>query len=117
MKDILPFFEKYNLFLRVYDCFGKLVHRHDPLTYDNNNNKKMYCMFKGNHVYSLKHKLTSLNQKLGDDDDTCKVKVHSDYYIKEDKEPIPCTMFEHIDDLLTRCQEKQDNKKQIRKRN
>jgi predicted transcriptional regulator len=109
LKDILPFFEKYNLFLRVYDCFGKLVHRHDPLTYDNNN-KKMYCMIKGNHVYTLNHNLKSLNQKIEDDDDTFKVKVHTDYYIKEDKEPIPCRMFENIDDLLKIFKEKQENK-------
>ena len=75
----------YTLFLRVYDCFGKLVHRHDPLTYDTNNDKKMYCMIKGNHVYTLNHNLKSLNQKIEDDDDTFRVKVHTDYYINEDK--------------------------------
>jgi len=108
LKDILPFFEKYNLFLRVYDCFGKLIHRHDPLSYDNNN-KKMYCMIKGNHVYTLNHNLKSLNQKIEDDDDTFRVKVHTDYYINEDKEPIPCRMFENIDDLLKMFKEKQEN--------
>jgi len=105
LKNILPFFETYNLFLRVYDCFGKLVHRHDPLS-NNNNNKKMYCMIKGNHVYTLNHNLKSLNQKIEDDDDTFRVKVHTDYYINEDKEHIPCRMFENIDDLLFYFQRK-----------
>ena len=27
----------YNSFSRVYDCFGKLIYRHDPLTHNNNN--------------------------------------------------------------------------------
>ena len=64
-------------------------------------------MIKGNHVYTLNHNLKSLNQKIEDDDDTFRVKVHTDYYINEDKEPISCRMFENIDDLLKIFKEKQ----------
>ena len=50
VKDVLPFFQQYRLVLRVFDVFGKMICRHDPET-RNHNNKAMFCMVEGNHVY------------------------------------------------------------------
>ncbi|MFM7985859.1 MAG: hypothetical protein ACKPKO_41745, partial [Candidatus Fonsibacter sp.] len=30
IKEVLPFFEKYKLKLRVYDVFYNLIHKYDP---------------------------------------------------------------------------------------
>ena len=63
VNDVLPFFQHYKLSLRVIDVFGKMICRHDPETrYPHN--KVMYCMVKGNHVYTFNHNLASLEQKM-----------------------------------------------------
>ena len=63
VKDVLPFFQQYRLQLRVFDVFGKMICRHEPET-RNPHNKVMYCMVKGNHVYTLNNNLASLEQKM-----------------------------------------------------
>jgi len=52
LNKIVVFFQKYNLQLRVFDIIGKLIFKYDP-AHHNHNNKPMYCMIKGNHVYTL----------------------------------------------------------------
>ena len=60
----------------------------------------MYCMIKGNHVYTLNHDLKILNQKLDEDDDNMKVKVSSNFHIKEDDGNIEHKMIKNINDLI-----------------
>lgn len=43
----------------------------------------MYCMIKGNHVYTLNHDLKSLNQNIDNDENTFTIKTNSDYHINE----------------------------------
>ena len=43
IEDVLPFFVKYRLQLRVFDKFYKLVHKYDPPN-RNHHNKTMFCM-------------------------------------------------------------------------
>jgi len=83
LNEIIPFFIKYNLHLRVFHPFYKLIYQYNPPVSDHNN-KRMYCMIKGNHVYTLNHDLNILNQELDQDDDAMKVKVSSNLHIKED---------------------------------
>ena len=97
VKDVLPFFLQYRLSLRVFDVFGKMICRHDPET-RNHHNKAMYCMVKGNHVYTLNTDLASLEQKM-DATPHFIVKAHSDYYIGEKQEQ-NFKMISHIDDLI-----------------
>ena len=84
VKDVLPFFLQYRLSLGVFDVFGKMICRHDPET-RNHHNKAMYCMVKGNHVYTLNYNLTSLEQKMNAKPEFY-VKAHSDYHIRERQE-------------------------------
>ena len=51
VNNILPFFVKYKLQLRVFDIFDKLIFMYDP-PIRNHHNKIMYCLIKGNHVYT-----------------------------------------------------------------
>ncbi|MFM7986888.1 MAG: hypothetical protein ACKPKO_47000 [Candidatus Fonsibacter sp.] len=44
-SDILPFFIKYRLQLRVFDSFYKLIYQYDP-PIRNHHNKVIYCMMK-----------------------------------------------------------------------
>ena len=73
----------------------------------------MYCMIKGNHVYTLNYELKVLNHKLeNDDSDKVKLKVSNEYYINEDKTPIECKMISNVDDLLLILKEKQNEKRE-----
>jgi len=61
IEDLVPFFEKHRLQLRVFDKFYKLVFRYDPPN-RNHNNKTMYCLQADNHIYTLNHDLDRLAQ-------------------------------------------------------
>jgi hypothetical protein len=98
VKDVLPFFKQYKLKLRVFDVFGNMICRQDPET-RNDNNKAMYCMIKGNHVYTLNHNLNALEQKM-DANPEFYVQAHSDYYIGEEKQEPKYKMIPQIDDLI-----------------
>ena len=98
LKDVLPFFKQYKLKLRVFDVFGKMICRQDPET-RNDNNKAMYCMVKGNHVYTLNYNIDSLEKKM-DANPEFYVKARPDYYIGEEKQEQNYKMISRIDDLL-----------------
>ena len=49
IDDVLPFFVKYKLRLRVYNVFYKRIFRYDPPVY-NSNNKPMYVLADGDHT-------------------------------------------------------------------
>jgi hypothetical protein len=98
VKDVLPFFQQYKLNLRVFDAFGKLICKHDTQT-RNTNNKTMYCMVKGNHVYTLNYNLRSLDQQLNVKPEFC-VKAQPDYHIGEARKDPNYKMIAHIDELV-----------------
>ena len=86
VKDIKPFFEKYRLQLRVFDEYIRPIFKYDPET-RNVHNKVMYCMVKGDHVYTLNNNLKALQQKA--DEETMVVKASDSYYIKKNQ------LFQH----------------------
>ena len=101
INEVVPFFEKFKLKLRVYDIFKNLVFRYDP-PIDHRHNPAMYCMFHESHVYTLNDRLDSLAQtgeKDGNDDDEVVLRVGSDYRVKECKGR-KHRMIEHVDDIL-----------------
>ena len=63
ITDVLPFFVKYRLQLRVFNSFYKLIYQYDP-PIRNHNNKALYCMMKGDHIYTLNHNIDALNHSL-----------------------------------------------------
>ena len=97
ITDVLPVFKPYKLKLRVFDVVGKMICRQDPET-RNDNNKAMYCMVKGNHVYTLNYNI-DLEKKM-DANPEFYVKAHSDYHIGEEKREQNYKMISHIDDLI-----------------
>ena len=68
IEDVLPFFVKYRLQLRVFDKFCKLVHKYDPPN-RNHDNKTMFCMVTDGHVYTLNHQQKCLEQFEGEDEE------------------------------------------------
>ena len=84
---MLPFFQKYKLKLRVFDIFYKCIFRHDPLV-ENQNNKTMYVLADGDHIYTLSHDLKRLEQMQECEDPEYLVKASTDYRIREDKQQV-----------------------------
>ncbi|MFM7978307.1 MAG: hypothetical protein ACKPKO_03245, partial [Candidatus Fonsibacter sp.] len=52
IKEVLPFFKKYKLKLRVYDVFYNLIHKYDP-DVPNFNHRPFYCVTDGDHIYTF----------------------------------------------------------------
>jgi hypothetical protein len=102
VEDILPFFIKYKLRLRVFDMFCKLIFKYDPPSF-NNNNKVLHCMTKGDHIYTLNYNIKSLEQKQNEEDDASEyiVKASPDYKVsKDDEETNYYKMINTVDDIL-----------------
>ena len=97
IDEVLPFFVKYKLKLRVYDLFYNLIHKHDPEV-PNFNQTPMYCLTDGNHIYLLNKDLESLAQKT--DDEEYKVVAGTDFRTPDKPTKSDHRMIEHIDELL-----------------
>ena len=98
IKEVLPFFRKYKLKLRVYDVFYNLIHRYDPGV-PNFNHRPFYCVTDGDHIDALNKDLDSLAQKS--EDDEYKVSVGSSFHIPDKpSEKSNHIIIEHIDEML-----------------
>jgi len=111
LNKIVLFFQKYNLQLRVFDIFKKLIFKYDPERV-NFHNKPMFCMIKGNHVYTLNHNVKSLQQKY-DNDDSIIVRASPNYRINENKQVHEYKMIESVNDVLRIVQTTEDEKQII----
>ena len=98
IKEVLPFFEKYKLKLRVYDVFYNCIHRYDPEV-PNFNHRPFYCVTDGDHIYTLNKDLDSRARKSEDDD--YKLSVGPNFHIPDKpSEKSNHIIIEHIDEML-----------------
>jgi hypothetical protein len=58
IEEVLPFFEKYKLKLRVFDIFYNCIYKYDPEV-PNFNNRPFYCVAEGDHIYILNRTWTA----------------------------------------------------------
>lgn len=105
IQEILPFFQKYKLKLRVYDVFYNLIARHDPET-PNFNNPALYCLTDGDHIYTLNKDLDHLAQKTSSDEHQL---IASPNFYTPDKpaDKANYRVVEHIDEILAILREEQ----------
>jgi len=99
ITSLLPFFEKYRIPLRVFDCTYKLVFKHNPPLTSRDHPKAMYVLQKNNHIYTLNHDLKRLKQKLHEDYGFT-LSASENYYINEKEKYNTFKMLENIDDVL-----------------
>ena len=90
-------FEKYNLQLRVFDIFDKLIFKYDPEQV-NFHNKPMFCMIKGNHVCTLNYNIKTLQHKY-ENDHSIVVRASPNYHINENKKVHEYKIIESVNDL------------------
>ena len=72
----------------------------------------MFCMIKGNHVYTLNYNIKTLQQKY-DNDNLIVVKASPNYHINENKKVNEYKMIESVNDLLRIFQTTEDEKQII----
>ena len=98
IEDVLPFFAKHRLAIRVFDKFCKVLFKYDPPN-RNHNNKVTYCMMTDGHIYTLNHDVKRLEQTHAEGE-TYTPRVGETYYINEDSKPRAATMIANIHDVL-----------------
>ena len=101
ISEVVPFFRKFKLRLRVYDIFHKLVFKYDPEV-PNFNNKPMYCMFHESHIYTLNHDLDSLPYKDSEEEEKEQTLVWagSDYKVKKEEKGRKHTVVDGVEDIF-----------------
>ena len=100
IQDMMPFFVKYKLRLRVYDIFYNQIAKYDPEVL-NSSQKPFFGITDGNHIYSLDRDLDSLGQKTDETD--YKVTASANFRTPKDNEPpekADYRMIEHVDEIL-----------------
>jgi hypothetical protein len=112
LPELKLFFEKYNLQLRVINEFGKIIYKYDPEK-RNRHYKSMYCMVKGNHIYTLNDDIKSLEQKQQDNELKVVVTASKEFMTFENTEPVQCKMISHVDDILKIVRELKSEEKNI----
>ena len=105
------FFEKYNLQLRVINEFGKIIYKYDPEK-RNRHHKAMFCMVKGNHIYTLNCDIKSLEQNQNKELETV-VTASSECITYEEAASSPCKMISNINDILKLAKEFDSEEKTI----
>ena len=103
IQEVLPFFEKFKLKLRVFDVFYNFIFKYDPKV-PNFHNRPLYCVADGDHIYTLNKDPDSLAQKAESDD--FKVFANSNFRIPDKpKEKPNCRVTAPIRDLLVTLRE------------
>ncbi len=111
ISEILPFFEHYRLPLRVVDEFGKLVFEYDPVS-KNKRVPLLFCMKKGDHIYTLNYNLDRLDKTCNKQDDLV-VKASSNYNIKENNDVVQYKMMSTVDDVISFIKNIEETEKTI----
>ena len=86
--------------MRVFNVFYKRIFRYDPPV-ENRDNKPMYVLADGDHIYTLSHDIKRLAQNQEEEDDSeYALRASPDYNISEDRDFVSHKMIEHIDDII-----------------
>ena len=103
LPELKLFFEKYKIQLRVINEFNKVIYKYDPEV-RNRHHRAMYCMVKGNHIYTLNCDIKCLEQNQNYDPEVV-VKASTECRTCEDDEPKQCKMIANVDDILKLAKE------------
>jgi len=85
IHDMLPFFEKFRLQVKVFDQFYKLVFTYYP-PIRNHHNKVLYCLMDSNHIYTLNHNIKRLEQVQDVIELDYAINPSTDYRVKDEEE-------------------------------
>jgi transcriptional/translational regulatory protein YebC/TACO1 len=77
----------------------------------NHHRKTLYCLVKGDHVYTLNNNLKELQQKA--EEDRMILKASESYFIKEDQTVPIFRMIDGIDDIIKIVKEVENSKETV----
>ena len=98
IQEMEAVFKQFNIQVRIFNFVNELIYNYNPEK-RNHHIKTFYAMVKNNHIYTLNHDLSKIQQKqLVSKLPT--IKAHTDYYINEREEPPQYKMIKCIDDIL-----------------
>ena len=98
IQEMEAVFKKFNIQVRIFNFVNEVIYKYEPEK-RNHHIKTFYAMVKNNHIYTLNHDLSKIQQKqLITKLPT--IKAHTDYYINEREEPPQYKMIKCIDDIL-----------------
>ena len=106
VHDLLPFFEKYKIQVRVFDVYRKLIFKYDPPSI-NYHNKPFYVLNDGDHIYLLDDNLHTLKEKMHTDDDTegVTLPISHNYYINTKPNNIMYIMIDEVEDFFKKIKD------------
>ena len=99
IRQMTRVFEKYQLSVRLYDFECRQIFKHEPSDFHSNKLKRFYGLVKNNHIYTLNYDTLSIakKEKLPSE---LEMKISSNYYISDRKEPIKHKMISSLDEIL-----------------
>ena len=99
IRQMTRVFEKYQLSVRLYDFECKQIFKHEPSDFHSNKLKRFYGLVKNNHIYTLNYDTLSIakKEKLPSE---LEMRISSNYYISDRKEPIKHKMISSLDEIL-----------------
>ena len=99
IRQMTRVFEKYQLSVRLYDFECRQIFKHEPEDYKHKGQKVFYGLIKNNHIYTLNYDTLSIakKEKLPSE---FGMKISSNYYISDRKEPIKHKMISSLDEIL-----------------
>ena len=99
VNDVVPFFEKFKLQLKVFSEIGKLIFKFIPES-PNKNEKVCYALLKGNHIYTINNNKERLRLKdIDDADEDLIMQPSQNYYVNEEAEPIPAIIISSVNEI------------------
>ena len=98
IQEMEAVFRQFNIQVRIFNFVNELIYKYNPKI-RNRHIKTFYAMVKNNHIYTLNHDLSKIQQKQVISK-LPTIKAHTDYYINEREEPPQYKMIKCIDDIL-----------------
>ena len=98
IQEMEAVFKQCNIQVRIFKFVNELIYKYNPKI-RNRHIKTFYAMVKNNHICTLNHDLSKIQQKQVISK-LPTIKAHTDYYINEREEPPQYKMIKCIDDVL-----------------
>ena len=112
ISEILPFFEKFKLILKVFNELGNLIYQYIPER-PNKSEKRCYVQIKNDHVYTINNNIELLKLKNvceSKEDEIIINPPSSNYNTNKKEEIIKAYMIENINDIIKIIKDIDNNK-------
>jgi len=116
IREVLPFFERYNLGFFVYSQYMRLIYKYEPEVKSNNRYSVLRIIIKDDHIFELNKNLKSLEQTVDVSDDVRPdLNVNDKYNIMSfDDKDVKVHFIDNVEEILNCVKLYKDEKESIR---